>query len=265
MRSKWQQAADSAIAPSAASVHDQQDAPDPWIGIQEAARYLAVPIRTMYLLAQRKQVPAVKVGRAWRFKRSVLDDRLRDADEVQTATALADVSVELGGLSDPDAIARFVSDRLREIFGVEMAGFMRLEDDALVTVLPSERLGLPAGVRFPLASSAILQAAMENQEPTVFYDLSASSAPPSDIVSRFKIRGAVFVPIRVGRMAWGLLSLATLTPRHFSPKQMDRLLSIASQTGLALNNARLLAETRRWSEHLERIEALPRSSAGLEQ
>jgi diguanylate cyclase (GGDEF)-like protein/excisionase family DNA binding protein len=256
MRSKWQQAADSGTGPAEASTHDELDAADPWIGIEEAAHYLAVPIRTMYLLAQRNQVPAVKVGRAWRFKRSVLDARLRDADAVNTATALADLSVELGGLAEPDAIARFVSSRLREIFGVEMAGLMRLDGDALVTVIPSETLDLPAGVRFPLSSSAILRDAINNEEPTVFDDLAAAPAPPSDLVSRFKIRSAVFVPIRVAGTTWGLLSLATLTPRRFSGQQMDRLVSIASQAGLALNNARLLAETRRWSEQLERIEAL---------
>src|SRR5881396_206861 len=167
MRSKWQQAADSGTAPAQGSMSEPADAADSWIGIQEAARYLAVPIRTMYLLAQRKQVPAVKVGRAWRFKRSVLDDRLRDADGIATATALADLSMELGGLAEPDAIARFVSDRLRGIFGVEMAGFMRLDGDALVTVLRSEQLDLPAGLRFPLSSSAILRAAIESEEATV--------------------------------------------------------------------------------------------------
>jgi diguanylate cyclase (GGDEF)-like protein/excisionase family DNA binding protein len=256
MRSKWQQAADSGTAKTQSSIHDSFDDADSWIGIDEAAHYLAVPTRTLYLLAQRKQVPAVKVGRAWRFKRSALDVRLRNDDGIQMATALADLSVELGGLAEPDAIARYVSGRLREIFGVELAGLMRLDGDELVTLLPSEALDLPAGTRFPLSSSAILRTAMEREEPTVFEDLSASPAPSSDIVSRFKIRAAAFVPIRVGGVTWGLLSLATLTPRRFSSTQTDRLVSIASQAGLALNNARLLAETRRWSEQLERIEAL---------
>src|SRR6266581_3820403 len=120
MRSKWQQTADSGTEPSQDPLPDQQDAPDPWIGIEEAAHYLAVPVRTLYLLAQRKQVPAVKVGRAWRFKRSALDVRLRNDDGIQMATALADLSVELGGLAEPDAIARYVTGRLREIFGVEL-------------------------------------------------------------------------------------------------------------------------------------------------
>src|SRR5438270_5371172 len=254
MRSKWQEVAD----PGTDASHDAPnlDSADPWIGIDEAARYLAVPTRTLYLLAQRKQVPAVKVGRAWRFKRSVLDARLRDTDGVQTATALADLSVELGGLAEPEAIARYVGERLREIFDVEMAGLMRLDGDHLATVLPSDKLDLPSGTRFALSSSTILRQAIEREEPTVFEDLQAHPAPSADIISRFGIRGAVFVPIRGAGATWGLLSLATHTPRRFSPTDTDRLVSIASQVGLAMNNARLLAETRRWSEQLERIEAL---------
>src|SRR5437868_11925658 len=120
MRSKWQQVAGPGTDASQDALPNP-DTADPWIGIDEAAQYLAVPTRTLYLLAQRKQVPAVKVVRAWRFKRSVLDAHLRDADDVQTATALADFSVELGGLAESDAIARNVGERLRQIFGVEMA------------------------------------------------------------------------------------------------------------------------------------------------
>ena len=56
--------------------HRAAVAADAWIGIAETARYLSVPVRTMYLLAQRGQIPAIKVGRAWRFKRSVLDAHL---------------------------------------------------------------------------------------------------------------------------------------------------------------------------------------------
>ena len=51
--------------------------PETWIGIDDSARYLSVPVRTMYRLAQRGQLPAVKVGRTWRFKRSALDEHLR--------------------------------------------------------------------------------------------------------------------------------------------------------------------------------------------
>ena len=244
------------VTPASHGAASDLDAIDPWIGIREAAGYLAVPTRTLYRLAQRRQMPAVKVGRAWRFKRSVLDAHLRDADGVRTATALAELSVELGGLAESEAIARNVGDRLREIFGVEMAGLMRLQGDHLATILPSDKLELPSGTRFALSSSTILRQAIERDEPSVFEDLQAHPAPAGDLISRFGIRGAVFVPIRGAGETWGLLSLATHKPRRFSPPETDRLVSIASQVGLALNNARLLAETRRWSEQLERIEAL---------
>jgi diguanylate cyclase (GGDEF)-like protein/excisionase family DNA binding protein len=267
MRRKWQQAAAFGKGPDADAPGDpvssmrgsepaDEGIPDAWIGIDEAARYLSLPIRTLYLLAQRGQVPAVKVGRAWRFKRSVLDAGLNGDDGVQTVTALAELSVELGALGDPTEIAEYLSSRLRAIFEVELAGLMRLEADALETLLPSDTLGLAAGTRFPLSKSAILRRAVESGVPTLFDDLGARAAPANDIIRRFGIRSAVFVPIRVAGATWGLLSLATLTPRHFSSAETDRLVSIASQAGLALNNARLLAVTQRWSEQLERIEAL---------
>jgi diguanylate cyclase (GGDEF)-like protein/excisionase family DNA binding protein len=268
MRSKWEQAAASGKGPNAeapggpasstpSGFEPAEEAnPEPWIGIDEAARHLSLPIRTLYLLAQRRQVPAVKVGRAWRFKRSALDAGLDGHDSLQTVTALADLSVELGALGNPAEIAQYVSGRLRAVFQVELAGLMRLEADTLETVVPSDTLALAAGTRFPLSESAILRRAVESDVPTLFDDLGAHAAPAIDIISRFGIRSAVFVPIRVAGRTWGLLSLATLKPRRFSTAETDRLVSIASQAGLALNNARLLAETQRWSEQLERIEAL---------
>ena len=56
------------------------DAFDDWIGIDEAAAYLAIPVRTLYLHAQQGRLPATKVGRTWRFKRSRLDEHLGHAD-----------------------------------------------------------------------------------------------------------------------------------------------------------------------------------------
>jgi len=45
--------------------------------IQEAARYLQVPVSTLYVLAREGRVPGRKVGRAWRFDRESLRAWLR--------------------------------------------------------------------------------------------------------------------------------------------------------------------------------------------
>ena len=43
---------------------------------EEAAAYLRVARATLYRLAAKGQIPAVKVGRVWRFSRSLLDEWL---------------------------------------------------------------------------------------------------------------------------------------------------------------------------------------------
>ncbi|MBI9046678.1 MAG: helix-turn-helix domain-containing protein [Anaerolineaceae bacterium] len=41
--------------------------------VEEAARYLKIPVSSIYKLAQEGRIPAQKVGRHWRFHRNTLD------------------------------------------------------------------------------------------------------------------------------------------------------------------------------------------------
>jgi excisionase family DNA binding protein len=43
----------------------------------EVAQYLRLAEATIYKLAQSGEIPAVKVGRAWRFKRELIDEWFR--------------------------------------------------------------------------------------------------------------------------------------------------------------------------------------------
>ena len=45
---------------------------------QEVAQYLRMAEATIYKLAQAGKIPAVKVGRAWRFKKELIDEWFRD-------------------------------------------------------------------------------------------------------------------------------------------------------------------------------------------
>lgn len=47
--------------------------PDDIMGLKEAGEYLRIKERTLYSLIKQKKVPAVKVGRQWRLKRSRLE------------------------------------------------------------------------------------------------------------------------------------------------------------------------------------------------
>ena len=43
------------------------------MNVQEVAAYLRVAPATVYRLAQRGELPAAKVGRAWRFQKEAID------------------------------------------------------------------------------------------------------------------------------------------------------------------------------------------------
>lgn len=51
-----------------------QDAPDHEIlTLEEVAHYLRLRPQTIYKWAQERRIPAVKLGKEWRFRRSILD------------------------------------------------------------------------------------------------------------------------------------------------------------------------------------------------
>ena len=257
------------------------DSADRWIGIEAAAHHLAIPTRTMYRLAQGRKVPAVKVGRTWRFKSSSLDaylervllsqapDKSAPARDVQPTAPRAhpgsfpgdgwgEMSDELATFAEPGEIARYLESRLRQIYHVDIVGLMRLQGDELVTLVESDELGVPTGARFALEPTSPLLIALRRDEPCVIEDLDADPAYQSEPIRQFGIRSLACVPIRFGDQTWGVLALAGFAPGAVPTNDLGRLGAIAKQAGLALHNAQLVRETIRWSRQLERIEALSR-------
>jgi len=258
------------------------DAFDDWIGIDEAAAYLAIPVRTLYLHAQQGRLPATKVGRTWRFKRSRLDEHLgRDPDGKTRAdtrqlerlvaeqggllselAGLADLSVRLSALDDVAEIMAFVSQRLFEIFAVDQAGFMRLEHGPegpmLTTPVGAGSLAVPPDVRVPIDASAILRHVVTERMPVVLDDVPAQLTVAQDLIAGLGIRAGVLAPVMDADAVWGLLAVITTTPRRFTALEAERIMAVAAQAGTAITNARLMAEARRWAMQLEGIEALSR-------
>ena len=46
--------------------------------LEEVAHYLRLKPQTIYKWAQEKRIPAVKLGKEWRFRRSILDRWMND-------------------------------------------------------------------------------------------------------------------------------------------------------------------------------------------
>ena len=49
---------------------------DQLMSIKELAHYLKVNVTTIYLWSNRGQIPAIRVGNLWRYRRSDIDDWL---------------------------------------------------------------------------------------------------------------------------------------------------------------------------------------------
>lgn len=50
---------------------------DRWLSVQEVAAHLGVSRETIYAWIKVKQMPAHRVGRHWKFKKSEVDDWVR--------------------------------------------------------------------------------------------------------------------------------------------------------------------------------------------
>jgi diguanylate cyclase (GGDEF)-like protein/excisionase family DNA binding protein len=257
---------------------------DDWIGIGDAAAYLAIPLRTLYRLAQRGQVPASKVGRTWRFKRSILDEHLAtttygavgaaasraaigiEADAapnlVGELTDLADLSAELAGLLDVGAITTLVTQRLLVVMDADVVMLFDLRQRAggqvLVPVATAGELRLPPDFSVPADGARRLDRVLIDRRPVVIDDLPPDVEVGAAVVPTHGVRSVMLVPLSGEDGATGMLAVASLRPRRYSSLEVDRVMAIAGQTGTALTNARLLATSRRWGEHLEGIEALSR-------
>jgi excisionase family DNA binding protein len=56
--------------------------------LREAAEYLKLPVSTVYRLVEKRQLPGHKVGRQWRFHRSVIDDWFAQRSATRRSTIL---------------------------------------------------------------------------------------------------------------------------------------------------------------------------------
>ena len=54
--------------------------------VADVAKYLKLPVSTVYRLAERREIPGHKVGRQWRFQRALIDEWLRRRSEGRSTT-----------------------------------------------------------------------------------------------------------------------------------------------------------------------------------
>ena len=58
---------------------------NPWMTLEQTAKYLQISRDSLYKKAQRGEIPASKIGNLWRFNKNKIDAWLEAKDRISSA------------------------------------------------------------------------------------------------------------------------------------------------------------------------------------
>ncbi|HEV8676520.1 MAG TPA: GAF domain-containing protein [Methylomirabilota bacterium] len=190
-----------------------------------------------------------------------LGERLRE-----TETLLAVAQILSRNLSAPEVMRR-VSREVAHAFQADMVGayFLDPRIDALIPIagyrVPRELLPRFLETPFPLSRFGLLEDAWKTGKPVWTSDFRRDDRMNPAFLADIRPRSLLFAPTPVrGEMVGGLFLAWWETARAFTPAELRLIEGIASQVGLALENADLLRQT---GEKLQEAETLLSVSRGL--
>ncbi|MGD1991821.1 MAG: GAF domain-containing protein [Anaerolineae bacterium] len=175
---------------------------------------------------------------------------------------LYETSQAIGGATTPDAVRRALLAYASRT-EAEVARILLLETDETGTpsrVVTAEswtidgRPTQPPGTRLP-ADSALMEF-LHTPDPATIEDMYADPRVNENVQLFMEITGLrsfAIVPIAVGQRFVGGVLIGRDIPYRFRKKAMRGLQTLASQAAIALENLRLLEETRRRAQELEAI------------
>ncbi len=191
----------------------------------------------------------------------------------QELSALNDTASDLAGLRDLDAVLRAIVHRARTLLSADVAymtltddeigdTFMRVTDGSISAKFQGLRLGLGEGLGGLVTQTG-------TPYVTADYPRDARFRHTSEIDTGVGEEGLVAilgVPLRLGSRVIGVLYAANRSARPFAREEVSLLVSLAAHAAVAIDTARLLAETRDALEELSAANALiRRQSSSVER
>ncbi|WP_433434428.1 helix-turn-helix domain-containing protein [Nonomuraea sp. CA-141351] len=204
---------------------------------------------------EQAKVEALKV-------RELLKRRARREAEL---SALYDTAGDLAALRDLDAVLEAIVHRARQLLATDVAymtlhdpeqgdTYMRVTDGSISAKFRALRLAMGAGLGGLVAQTA-------TPYSTADYFADARFRHKDDIDEAVKEEGLVAilgVPLRLGQRVIGVLMAANRSARPFHQEEVSLLASLAAHAAVAIDNARLLQETRNALEELSQAHRIAR-------
>ncbi|MFF4194643.1 helix-turn-helix domain-containing protein [Nonomuraea sp. NPDC001831] len=195
--------------------------------------------------------------------RALLRRRARREAEL---SALYDTAGDLAALRDLDAVLEAIVHRARQLLATDIAymtlhdpeqgdTYMRVTDGSISAKFRALRLAMGAGLGGLVAQTATPYA-------TADYFADARFRHKGHIDEAVKEEGLVAilgVPLRLGQRVIGVLMAANRSARPFHQEEVSLLASLAAHAAVAIDNARLLQETRNALEELSQAHRTARA------
>ncbi|HET6871138.1 MAG TPA: GAF domain-containing protein [Solirubrobacteraceae bacterium] len=202
------------------------------------------------------------VGAALSRARAIEETRQRNAE----LALINSVQDALAGELDLQAIYEAVGDRIRDVFDAQVVDIAIFNEASGLLHFP---FAIERGVRFPDEAIELIgfrRHVMESREPLMIAENTPAEAERYGnpfVLSGEPVKSALFVPLVVGGRATGVVSLQNLDRDHaFTESDQQLLETLAASLSVALENARLVHETRQRNTELAVINSVQAAIAG---
>ncbi len=175
------------------------------------------------------------------------------------------VQEAIAGELEPQAIYDAVGDRIRDVFDAQAVSIFTLDETSGLMHVPylierGERMQAE-----PSAPVGFSKHVLETREPLLVTENVGAEAERygSEIAAGEWPKSVVFVPLVTGGRATGAISLQNIDREHaFGESDQQLLETLAGSLSVALENARLVHETRQRNAELALINSVQEAIAG---
>ncbi|HUR08796.1 MAG TPA: helix-turn-helix domain-containing protein [Nonomuraea sp.] len=186
--------------------------------------------------------------------RALLKRRARREAEL---SALYDTANDLAALRDLDAVLEAIVHRARQLLATDTAyltlhdpargdTYMQVTDGSISAKFRALRLAMGAGLGGLVAQSSTPYATADYFADARFHHKNHID----EAVTEEGLVAILGVPLRLGQRVIGVLFAANRSARPFLQEEVSLLASLAAHAAVAIDNARLLQETRNALEEL---------------